>query len=65
MGLGEQENMANLNWGKGEQCQNILGNKGTKKRQQILGIKKVGKSLHTYLKGHMPCCVFGQTWVKI
>ena len=23
--------MANLNWGRGEQCQNILGNKGKKK----------------------------------
>ena len=52
MGLGEEEHMANLNWGKGEQCQNILGNKGTKKKQQILGIKKLGTSLHTYLKEH-------------
>ena len=31
--------MANLNWGRGEQCQNILGNKGKKKT--ILGIKKL------------------------
>ena len=50
--------MANLNWGKGEQCQTILGNKGTKKRQQILGIKKLGKSLHTSLKGHCHAVFF-------
>ena len=29
-GLGEEENMAYLNWGTEEQYQNILGNKGRK-----------------------------------
>ena len=35
--------MANLNWGTGEQCRNILGNKGTK---TILGVKKLGTREH-------------------
>ena len=34
--------MANLNWGSGEQCQNVLVNEGTK---TILEIKKLGTSL--------------------
>ena len=65
MGLGEQENMANLNWGKGEQCQNILGNKRTKKKTTNVRDQKGGKKFTYILKGALPCCFFGQTWVKI
>ena len=65
MGLGEQENMANLNWGKGEQYQNILGNKGTKKKTTNFRDQKGGKKFTYILKGALPYCFFGQTWVKI
>ena len=58
MGLAEQENMADLNWGKGEQCQNILGNKGTKKKTTNFTDQKAGNKFTYILKGALPCCFF-------
>ena len=41
--------MANLNWGTGEQCQNILGNKGTKIIENNFRDQKVGNKFESNL----------------
>ena len=50
MGFGEKWNMANLNWGTGERCQIILGNKGTKTILTNFRDQKAGNKFENNLR---------------